>query len=91
MSLRDGLAGILRQKGIPVVSLGEGPVFHLLLQEAVPTNYRGTLSADRKLYSDFGLAMLDEGILILPDGRWYLTAAHNEDDVERTLEAARRC
>jgi glutamate-1-semialdehyde 2,1-aminomutase len=41
-------------------------------------------------YSDFGLALLDEGIVILPDGRWYTSVAHSEADIDGTLAAAER-
>ena len=53
-------------------------------------NYRETLVADKLLYSDFVLALLDEGVLLLPDGRWYLSTAHSNEDIESTLAAAER-
>ena len=62
-----------------------GPVFQLSFQASAPTTYRETIEANAKLYSDFALAMLDEGILVLPDGRWYLSAAHTAEQIDRTL------
>jgi glutamate-1-semialdehyde 2,1-aminomutase len=53
-------------------------------------NYRGTLAADTAVYSDFALALLDEGVLVLPDGRWYLSVAHSDEDIEATLAAVER-
>jgi len=35
----------------------------------------------------FALAALEEGVYFLPDGRFYLSAAHTEQDVAETLEA----
>ena len=55
-------------------------------QTTAPRTYRETLLADGKLYSDFALALLDEGVLVLPDGRWYLSAAHTAEQIDRTLE-----
>jgi glutamate-1-semialdehyde 2,1-aminomutase len=69
---------------------GEGPVFHLSFTERQPRNYRDLLTSDKQKYSNFALALLDEGVLILPDGRWYLSAAHTDEDIERTLEAVER-
>jgi glutamate-1-semialdehyde 2,1-aminomutase len=89
-TLRAGLQEILTGRGHSVVSTGEGPCFCLLFQQKQPWNYRDLLDADRQLYSDFALAMLDEGVLVLPDGRWYLSTAHTDDDVQATLAAARR-
>ncbi len=85
--LRDGIRERLAGKGVPVALTGGGPVFQISFQDRAPRNYRETLSADRKLYSDFVLALLDEGVLALPDGRWYLSAAHSNEDIARTLDA----
>ena len=35
-------------------------------------------------------AMLDEGILLLPEGRTYVSAVHDERDVAETLAAVRK-
>lgn len=88
--LRNGMEQILRHAGLPVVASAGGPVFHLSFAEHPARTYRETLSANTALYSDFGLALLDEGILALPDGRWYLSTAHTADDIEQTLNAIRR-
>ena len=88
--LRLGLEAALRGAGWPVVTAGGGPVFHLSFMDRPARTYRDTLSADTARYSDFGLALLDEGVLVLPDGRWYLSAAHSAADVDETLEAVAR-
>lgn len=88
--LRDGLAAMLRRQDHSLHVAGEGPVFHLSFTERQPRNYRDLLTSDRQKYSNFALALLDEGVLILPDGRWYLSAAHTDEDIERTLEAVER-
>lgn len=88
--LRSGLEAILRAQGLPVTTCGDGPVFSLHFTVRQPHNYRDTLSASPDLYRDFALAMLDEGVLLLPDGRWYLSFAHTDSDIEETLAAARR-
>lgn len=89
-ALRTGLTRILQSRGYHVVSSGEGPVFNISFLDKEPRNYRDLLDADRQLYSDFLLALLDEGVLALPDGRWYLSTAHSDADIEATLAAAER-
>ena len=84
-ALRSGLEGALREKGVPVVTTGEGAVFQLHFQSETPREYRDTLATDKGLYGEFLMALLDSGVLALPDGRWYLSAAHGEDVVEETL------
>jgi glutamate-1-semialdehyde 2,1-aminomutase len=88
--LRNQLTSLLRSSGLPAVTNGEGPVFHIAFADRRPRTYNDTLHASAALYSDFALALLDEGILVLPDGRWYLSVAHTDEDIERTIEAARR-
>ncbi len=89
-TLRTELTKILLSRGYPVISSGEGPVFCLLFLDQQPRNYRDLLRADKQLYSDFALALLDEGVLALPDGRWYISTAHTDADIETTLAAAQR-
>ena len=83
--LRDGLRDLLTSKGMAVATNGLGPVFQLSFQAETPRTYRDTTLANGPLYSDFALALLDEGVLVLPDGRWYLSTAHTAADVDRTL------
>lgn len=88
--LRRGIASILRERGFDVVTSGGGPVFYVSFMEHPARNYRETLAANSQLYSDFALALLNEGVLILPDGRWYLSTAHTEEDIDETLAAVTR-
>lgn len=86
--LRLGLEKLLRDRGFKVVTSGGGPVFQLSFRETQATNYRETLASDPAQYRDFVLALLDEGVLALPDGRWYISAAHSDQDIEFALQAA---
>jgi glutamate-1-semialdehyde 2,1-aminomutase len=88
--LRFGLEAVLRGAGFEVVTSGAGPVFQVSFMSRPARNYRETLDADRELYSDFALALLDEGVLVLPDGRWYISAAHTDEQINATLDAAAR-
>lgn len=88
--LRASILSILRERGHQVCAAGNGPVFHLAFIAQQPRNYRDLLAADSRTYRDFLLALLDEGVLPLPDGRWYLSTAHTDGDIDATLEAVRR-
>jgi glutamate-1-semialdehyde 2,1-aminomutase len=85
--LRDGIAGIFKAAGVPVTLSGDGPVFQLSFLEQPAVNYRDTIAANAKMYSDFAIGLLDEGILVLPDGRWYVSTAHTDADIDRALES----
>jgi glutamate-1-semialdehyde 2,1-aminomutase len=86
-TLTDTLENAFASAGVPVAISNAGSVFHLSFLEHRPRNYRELLAANEAMYSDFALALLDEGVLVLPDGRWYLSTAHGEEDVARTVEA----
>jgi glutamate-1-semialdehyde 2,1-aminomutase len=88
--LTRALEKVFAAAGLPVVISSAGSVFHLSFLEQRPRNYRELLAADERIYSDFALALLDEGVLVLPDGRWYLSTAHHQDDITLTVEAIKR-
>jgi len=88
--LRSGVEKLLRSRGYEVVTSGVGPVFQVSFMPRLPRNYRDTLAADAARYSDFAIGMLDEGILLLHDGRWYISTAHTDADIDFTLAAVER-
>jgi glutamate-1-semialdehyde 2,1-aminomutase len=90
LRLRSGLEAILSAHHFQVVTSGEGSIFQLSFMQKPAYCYRDLLEADTLLYSDFALCLLAEGILVLPDGRWYLSLAHTGEDVDLTLETVDR-
>jgi glutamate-1-semialdehyde 2,1-aminomutase len=88
--LRMGISAALTGAGHRVVTSGGGPVFHVSFMDKPARTYRETLSANMAAYGEFGMALLDEGILVLPDGRWYISTAHTEDDIDATIAAVKR-
>ena len=85
--LREGIGAALKKTGLPVTISGDGAVFQVSFMDEPAQNYRETLRAQSGLYGDFALALLDNGVLVLPDGRWYVSAVHTDEDIDRTLEA----
>ena len=53
-------------------------------------NFEDARSADHSRYARFFHAMLDRGFWLPPSGyeAWFVSAAHTEDEVDRTIEAA---
>ena len=90
MRLRNGLESLLRARGYSLVTAGEGAVFHVALMERPAKRYRDLLAANTQQYGDFVLALLDEGVLALPDGRWYCSIAHTDSVIDATLAAVER-
>jgi glutamate-1-semialdehyde 2,1-aminomutase len=87
--LRNGIASALDETGPPAIISGDGPVFQVSFMSEPARNYRETLRAQTALYGDFAVGLLDRGVLVLPDGRWYVSTAHTEEDIDRTLEVVR--
>jgi glutamate-1-semialdehyde 2,1-aminomutase len=85
--LREGIAVALRETGVPVSTSGDGPVFQVSFLDKPAETYRDTLRARADWYADFAMGLLDRGVLTLPDGRWYVSAVHTDEDIDRTLEA----
>jgi glutamate-1-semialdehyde 2,1-aminomutase len=75
-------------RGIPLVTSGSGPVFsvHFGLT-APPRDYRDTLRADAARSAAFRLGLLDHGVSVLPDGRWYVGAVHGDAELELATTA----
>jgi glutamate-1-semialdehyde 2,1-aminomutase len=89
--LIEGINALANEAGIRILINGVGSAFHLSFTSRKELrNYRDTLDCDLETRDQFLQAMLKSGIYLLPDGRWYLSAAHTEQDADITLEAVRR-
>ncbi len=91
ISIREAIEREATTNGLPLVTVGLGSVFsvHFGLAEA-PRTYRDVLAVDAPRYERFRLALLNEGIYLLPDARWYIGAMHGETELEFTLQAIHR-
>ena len=87
--LKDGLESLGRERGLPLRVFGEGPVMQPFFTDIEILNYTDTLKADAKAAWQFGREMIKRGIYVTPGGKLYLSLAHSESDVDRTLEAAK--
>ncbi|WP_329255171.1 aspartate aminotransferase family protein [Actinoallomurus sp. NBC_01490] len=89
--MRTGLGAIVSELGIPAVPAGFGGVFALYFTEGPIRGYRDLLRDNNEAYVAFHRRMTDRGFLMLPLAlkRNHISAAHTEEDVDRTLEAAR--
>ncbi len=89
--LRSGIERLGRQRGIPMQVCGFGTAFAVhFTRRAALKHYRDTFDDDRELLARFLLRALEEGVYALPDGRFYTSVAHTEQDVLQTLAALER-
>ena len=85
-TLREGLQRMLDEAEIPARVTGEDVLFDVYFTDSEITDYRSTLSADSATMGRFNAGVLDRGIF-KGDSKFYISAAHDENDVEQTLEA----
>jgi Glutamate-1-semialdehyde aminotransferase len=89
--LAEGLRRLMGKYGFRGVVNQIGPVFHMMFvdRDEVRT-FQEFSERDSAMYSRFAEKMLYEGVMIRTNGLWYVSAAHGEDEAERTLAAADR-
>jgi glutamate-1-semialdehyde 2,1-aminomutase len=89
--LMQGIAKSAQAAGVPILINGIGSCFHVAFSSRhAMVNYRDTLDSDLAARDEFLLALLRTGIYLMPDGRWYISAAHTEDDITHTLEMVQK-
>jgi glutamate-1-semialdehyde 2,1-aminomutase len=90
-TLISGIRSAANDANVPIAVCGVGSAFHIgFTKMREPRNYRDTLSCDTVSRDHFLLTMLDSGIYLLPDGRWYVSYAHSQQDTEETIAAVRK-
>lgn len=91
-TLINGLLDIAKEKDIPM-RISEAPgVFFTILGASGGLNPIYTSSDcigwDPDMFLKFRTLMHKEGVMILLGGRWYMSMAHTQEDVNWTLQAA---
>ena len=90
--LAEGLAEAARGAGVPVTIHRVGSMMGLFFQEGPIRNYDDARRSDTARFARWFHGMLDEGIYLPPSQfeAFFVSAAHTEADLDRTVEAARR-
>ncbi len=88
--LGEGLKAICQQKGIPHYATGVGAMMTLFFVEGPVKNYQDVCRFDRERFNRFFWGMLDRGVYLAPSQfeAGFLSLAHTEADIQKTLEAA---
>lgn len=90
-ALAGGLAAAASEAGVAVKLHQVGPLLQMFMVDSGTQirSYADTSAADPAALVRFSELMLARGVIVLPRGWWFISAAHTNDDVEVTLEAAR--
>jgi glutamate-1-semialdehyde 2,1-aminomutase len=88
-TLMQGMDELLSESGVPHVVQGFPTAFYVDFNDGAPQSLRDIVSHDHRAYHEFVRKLKTRGVLTHPRGVWYLSTAHTEDDIERTLDACR--
>jgi len=86
--LMDGLRGHAARLGSDLIVQGLGAAFNTTFGRGPVRDYRTYIATDRARQGRFLRALQDRGVRVTSRGTWFLSAAHDESDIERTLDAA---
>ncbi|MGO9180869.1 MAG: aspartate aminotransferase family protein [Candidatus Limnocylindrales bacterium] len=85
--LRRGIKELGTSHGFAVQALGEDAVFGVrFLDNEAPKNWADVLASDKALGLRWALELIKRGVLVNPNEKLYVSIAHTEADVERTLQ-----
>ena len=84
--LMEGLGERLREHGFTATILGIPACFEAVFAPGPITDYRGTLRGDASLGRRLNELLLERGI-VKGETKYYLSIAHDDDDVRQTFDA----
>ena len=89
--LADGLGEAANAAGVPIQQTRVGSMFCAFFSDQPVIDYTTAKTASTERYARFFQAMLDQGIYLAPSQfeAGFLSLAHQEQELERTIEAAR--
>ena len=90
-ALADGLRAAAQEQGMPFCADSEGGLFGFFLLPRLPQNYREVMQSDAARFNRFFHGLLSRGVYVAPAlyEASFVSAAHSEDDIAATLQAAR--
>ena len=89
--LMQGLKAEANAAGIPFSVDWQGGLFGFYFLPELPTHYAQVMKTDGKVFNKFYHGMLERGHYFAPAlyEAGFVSAAHSEEDIDRTIEAAR--
>lgn len=84
--LMEGLAGMIRERGLPGQVIGEPVLFDLIFAEGEISDYRSGLRQDVDALRRFNATLRNEGVL-KGDTKFYVSTVHDDADIRKTLAA----
>jgi glutamate-1-semialdehyde 2,1-aminomutase len=90
--LTEGFTNVAKAAGVPLTTNHVCGMFGLFFTDKPVRYFREVMACDVERFNRFFHAMLAEGVYLAPSAfeAGFVSAAHTDEDIEKTLEAARR-
>jgi glutamate-1-semialdehyde 2,1-aminomutase len=90
--LVDGVMAVARDAGVPLCANRVGSMFTWFFEKGPVTDWDSASKSNTEAFGKFFRAMLDSGVYLPPSQyeAMFLGAAHSEEDVQRTIAAAKQ-
>lgn len=85
--MRQGLREIAKTLPRPMQVLGDGPIVGIAFAAGDPTDPQVVAAGDKALLKATEVGLLRRGILVNLAAKFYLSLAHDDSDLDRTLQA----
>jgi len=87
--LKEGLQYAAEKTGQNLLVQGFGPIVHCGFTNLTAVNeYRDTFTYDKVKLGKFIAGLHNKGIRVIGRGLWYISAAHTEREIDRSIETA---
>jgi glutamate-1-semialdehyde 2,1-aminomutase len=87
----NGLKEISQRRGIPTLVQGpRGVFFFQFIDKEIAYSVRDLKEADVEKQNRFRTLLAEEGVLMMWGGRWYVSGALTEADIDKALDCADR-
>ena len=93
LALVEGVLQQAKERDVPLCANRVGSMFTWFFQPGpAPHDWDTAAKSDTQAFAKFHRAMLDHGIYLPPSQfeAMFLSAAHSEEDIQRTIQAAKR-
>ena len=78
---------VLDTHRLGAIALGEGSLWQIMFMETPPVSHADVINSDGAATRALDMAMLKNGIYVLPNVRRFTSVVHDEADYEETLKA----
>ncbi len=84
---RAAIQSVLDSHGLPAIVPGKASFWQILFADDEPANQMDVLATDMKRSGALDVELLRNGIYVLPNVRRFFSAAHDDADLEATVDA----